>query len=163
MLGAWLLAAAGGLLAGLLTAGAVERDLDRQRSERQEIPAVVTADAVDAAPVRQIGARPARATVRWTGPDGSAHTDGARVPPGTRAGTGIAVWIDQRGRLAQEPLSGADAGLRAATAGVLVATAAGGTAWGCGWLVRVCLDRQRLRQWDEEWDRIDTQWGRKTG
>ncbi|MFF7984039.1 hypothetical protein ACFZDK_33820 [Streptomyces sp. NPDC007901] len=166
LLGAWLLAVAGGLLAGLLTTGTVERDLDRQRSERRESPAVVTTDAVaaaDQAPVKQIGARSVWATVRWSTPDGSAHTGRTRVPPGTRAGTTITVWTDQRGRLVDEPLSGADAWLRAAIAGVLVAAGAGGAVWVGGRLVRVRLDRQRLRQWGEEWDRIGTQWGRKTG
>jgi len=163
VLGVWLLAVAGGLLAGLLAAGAVERDLGRQRTEREETPAVVTTRAVDAGPVRQIGVRSAWATVRWTAPDGSPHRDRTRVPPGTRAGTTITVWTDRRGQLADEPLSAADAGVRAGAIGVLVATGTGGTVWGLGRLVRTCLDRQCLRQWDKEWEWIDTQGGRKTG
>lgn len=83
--------------------------------------------------------------------------------PGTRAGTRVTVWTDRRGGLASAPLSPADAAFRAVMMGGIVAVGAGATMWGSGRIVRVCLARQRLRQWDEEWERADTRRGGKTG
>ncbi|MFD0503629.1 hypothetical protein ACFQ0G_12955 [Streptomyces chiangmaiensis] len=159
------LAVAGAVLAGLLAAGAVERGLDRERAERQQVPAVVTKDAVDATPpTRQVGTPQAWTTVRWRTSDGSTHTDRTRVPPGTRAGTRITVWTDRHGNLASQPLAAADAVFRATVIGGLVAIGTGLTVWGvAGSCAGAFLSRYRLRQWDEEWARIDTRWGGKTG
>ncbi|WP_425578479.1 Rv1733c family protein [Streptomyces chiangmaiensis] len=128
------------MLAGLLAAGAVERGLDRERAERQQVPAVVTKDAVDATPpTRQVGTPQAWTTVRWRTSDGSTHTDRTRVPPGTRAGTRITVWTDRHGNLASQPLAAADAVFRATVIGGLVAIGTGLTVWGSGRIVCGCL------------------------
>ncbi|MEU5533611.1 hypothetical protein [Streptomyces sp. NPDC020362] len=163
MLISWLLAVLGGVLAGAVTAIAVAGDLDRQRAERREAQAVVAKDAVDTRPTRKVEDQQAWAAVRWKAPDGTTHTDRARVPPGTRAGARITVWTDGHGNLTAEPLSPTDAAFHEMVVGGLVAFGTGGAVWGCGRVVCVCLTRQRLRQWDEEWERIDTRWGRKTG
>ncbi|MFF4500391.1 hypothetical protein [Streptomyces sp. NPDC001401] len=164
VLAAWVLAVSVAVLAGLVTTGAVGRDLDRERAERQEVSAVVTKDAADATPsAREARPPQAWATVRWTAPDGSTHTHRTQVPSGTRAGTHVVVWTDRHNNLASEPLAPADAIFRATLVGGLVAIGAGGAVWGCGRITRGCLARQRLRHWDEEWERIDTRRGGKTG
>lgn len=159
----WLLAVLGAVVAGAVTAVAAAGDLDRQRAERREVQAVVTKDAVDTRPTRKVENQQAWAAVRWRAPDGTTHTDRARVPPDTRAGARITVWTDGHSNLTDEPLSSADAAFREMLVGGLVAIGTGGAVWGCGRVICVCLTRQRLRQWDEEWEQIDTRWGGKTG
>ncbi|WP_425276677.1 Rv1733c family protein, partial [Streptomyces diastatochromogenes] len=86
--------------------------LDRQRAERREVQAVVTRDAVGTRPTRKVEDQQAWAAVRWRAPDGTTHTDRARVPPDTRAGARITVWTDGHGNLTDEPLSPTDAAFR---------------------------------------------------
>ncbi|GHB51344.1 hypothetical protein GCM10010306_051320 [Streptomyces umbrinus] len=103
------------------------------------------------------------ATVRRTVPDGSTRTDEARVPPKTPAGSRVKVWMDKRGGLTAEPLTGGEVRIHASLGGVLAATGEGGAVLGAAWVARLCLDRWRTEQWNVEWDRIDIRWGRKTG
>ncbi|WSQ12799.1 hypothetical protein OG604_36305 [Streptomyces sp. NBC_01231] len=59
--------------------------------------------------------------------------------------------------------AGGDGTFRAVLTGALVGSGAAGTVWGCGRMVCVGLARQRVRQWDEEWEEADMRWGGKTG
>ncbi|MER6977861.1 hypothetical protein [Streptomyces carpinensis] len=61
----WLLAAVGGVLAGVVTAGAVSSGVARQRAGWQEVSAVVVKRAADQEPAQAVGTRQAWATVRW--------------------------------------------------------------------------------------------------
>ncbi|MBC2907620.1 hypothetical protein [Streptomyces cupreus] len=157
----WLCAASGGVLAGLVAGTASAESLERQRIERQEVPAVLLQDAEPRAKGR-MGSPPVWATVRWTGADGSRHTGQTRVKPGTEAGTRITVWVDTPGRLTTRPLSISAGPLQATATGALAATFAVSVVLGGGQAVHWLLDRRRLRQWDEEWKRADTRWGGTT-
>lgn len=149
-----------GLLAGLVTAVAVERDRDRERAERQGVSALVTKDAsVDEASAWPDGNRQAwaprslgrpRRLVAY-GPDLGA----ARYPrrhPGHR--------LD---RQARKPGLRAVVPTGAVMTGGIVAVGGGRNEGGSGRIVHVCRGRQRRRQRDEEWEPPDTRRGGRTG
>lgn len=160
---AWLVALAGGLLTGLVSADAVTRGLDRQWTQRRPVTAVLVERAPGVMSGRLGDDGRVWAGVRWTTPDGAVHTGRTKVPPGAASGSRVTVWTDRRGRLTTKPLSPAEAGFRAAWTGILVATGTAAAVYGGGRLARAGLDRRRARQWDDEWARIDTRRGGLTG
>lgn len=166
LLVAWLLAVVGGALAGLVTATAADRSFDRQRSERQEVVATVVKGAKDSdAKASDKVAADDRiwATVRWTASDGSVHSARTQVAAGTKAGAHTTLWVDRQGTPKTQPLEPAEALLEAALLGAMASVATAGLVWAGAIGVRGCLDRRRMTQWDKEWLRIDTRWGRMTG
>lgn len=163
VLTAWVCALVGGLLAGLVTAHAVEAAAERQRAQRREVSAVLVEDAKDPVPARATTDYRVWATVNWTAPDGSTYRDEVRVPPKAPAGSTVTVWTDASGYITAEPLTDGEARLHAVSGGVLAAVGAGGTVLVAARIVRLRLDQRRLAQWTAEWERIDTRWGWKTG
>ena len=85
--------------------------------------------------------------VQWR--DGTQQRTEKVVSPGiVKAGAHLTVWLDQRGRIVDAPLTSADASVDAATVGWtvwLLAVVFSGLA-GLG--IRHCLDRSRARSWD---------------
>ncbi|MET9680492.1 Rv1733c family protein [Streptomyces coeruleorubidus] len=163
VLAGWVFALLGGVGAGLMAAGAVERAVERQRAGTRQVTAVAVKDAPGPAPARAASDHRVWATVRWTAPDGSTHTDEARVPPRTPAGSTIPVWVNQSGDITTPPVSESEAWLHTTMGGGLAGALAGGTVLAAVWLTRLSLDRRRMAQWQAEWDRIDTRRGWKTG
>lgn len=169
LLAAWVLAVVGGVLAGLVTAEAADRTFERQRAERHQVTATVVenphsaGDAEDKVPTRVANGEPVWVTVRWTAPDGEVRTGRSQAAPDTPAGTHVTIWTDRQGTLAARPLEPTEALVEAALLGVMATAFTGGTVWACAYGVRGCLERRRLAQWDEEWQRIDTRWGRTAG
>ncbi|WP_155059598.1 Rv1733c family protein [Streptomyces blattellae] len=163
VLGAWILAIVCVLPAGLATKAAVQHDLDRQRAERQQVTAVLVADAGDKPTVSQADGDLVWANARWTAPDGKTRTGLAKVRPDTPAGSRITVWTDQSGALAAEPVSPGEARFQSVLAGGLAGVIAGAIVIGVSYGARAGLDRRRMAQWDAEWERIDTRRGGRTG
>ncbi|MEV0174714.1 hypothetical protein AB0I00_26785 [Streptomyces sp. NPDC050803] len=163
VLAGWAFALVGGLIAGLVAVGAVERAADQQRERSRQVSAVLMENAEDRSPARVAADYRVWAKVRWTEPDGSTHTDDARVPPKTKAGSQVTVWTDGSGQVTAEPLSGGETQLHAVSGGVLAALCTAGTVLGTVWVLRLWLERRRLEQWAVEWERIDTRNGWKTG
>ncbi|MFF2507601.1 hypothetical protein ACFVTY_30090 [Streptomyces sp. NPDC058067] len=155
----WLIAVVGGVIAGAVTAGAVVSLIAQERAERQKVTAVVTGERAEAQSYRTRGTSQVRATVRRTAPDSSARTGHTQVPSIDRTGTRVTVWTDRHGALVSAPLSPVDEVSRAVFMGGLVATGAGATAWGCGRIAREGLNRYRLHQWGQEWERGDLRHG----
>ncbi|MFC8358531.1 hypothetical protein ACFUIY_01540 [Streptomyces griseorubiginosus] len=157
----WIVALAGGLLAGKAAGSAMEDDLAHRRAAVHAVSAILTEDA-DAAPAVTedgIGAT-VHAKVRWTAPDGSVHNGLARTAPGRAKGSPVTVWIDRRGDVVRAPLAADQAGLQSALTGVLVAAGTGALSFGCGRLARLRLDRRRMRDWESEWARVAPSGGR---
>jgi hypothetical protein len=169
LLAAWVLAVLGGVLAGFAAGTAADRSFDRQRSERHEVVATVVKDnragaGKDGAAVTRVGEDDtAWATVRWTGPQGEEHKGRTQVAPDTRAGARVTIWTDPHGALASEPLTPPEALLEASLLGAMATAFTGGTVWAFAYGIRGCLERRRMAQWDAEWQRVDTRWGRMTG
>lgn len=163
VLASWVFALLGGVVAGLMAAGAVERAVERQRAETRQVSAVAVEDAPGPSPARAASDHRVWVKVRWTATDGSTHTDEARVPPRTPAGSTIAVWVNRSGEITSPPVSAGEARLHTTLGGGLAGALAGGAVLGAAWLTRLSLDRRRMAQWDAEWERIDTRRGWKTG
>ncbi|MEV7341040.1 DUF3592 domain-containing protein [Streptomyces sp. NPDC093544] len=158
---AWALTVFGGVFIGLAAAQSVEHGLAQQRAEWHSVPARLAADAPESTPTES-GADRVWAKVRWTAPDGSARTGQARVPAGTTEGTPVTVWTDPDGRLVTKPTTASQAQLRASLVGVLIGMSVAAVPFVCGRLVSGRLERRRMDQWDEEWERFGPIWGRKT-
>ncbi|WP_225859293.1 Rv1733c family protein [Streptomyces albicerus] len=163
VLAAWTVAVVGGLLAGLVTQDVMQQSLDRQRLVRHAVTAVLAEDAVATSSAITVDDQRVWVTARWTASDGSPRSGQTRVPLGSQAGSQVTVWTDEHDALASKPVSHTEAVLQSALAGALAVTVTGGVVWGAAQTVRVRLDRRRMDQWADEWERIDTWWGRKTG
>jgi hypothetical protein len=165
---AWLVVATGILAvaaafgAGVLTAHAVEHDLDALRAERHAVSAVATEDAQRTIGAEGTDADKAWAHVRWTAADGATRTGVARVGSATKAGSTAQVWLDAKGNLVPEPATADEAEFQGAVLGSASALAAGVAVILLGGLARARLDLRRQDQWDIEWALIDPQ-GRRTG
>ncbi|MEU1038553.1 hypothetical protein ACFYP4_16845 [Streptomyces sp. NPDC005551] len=160
---AWTLTVLCGMFTGLATARSVESGLARERVEWRPVTATVTQDAPRLrSAATSYGADRVWGRVRWTAPDGAAHTGQARVESGSAAGTAVTVWTDRAGRLVAQPVSASQARLRASMVGFLVGAGAASVPFAAGRLVRGRLELRRMEQWDLEWQRFGPLWGRKT-
>ena len=163
LLAAWIIALAGGLLAGLLTAGSMQESSDLARAEGRQVTAVLIRDPEHRATVHLEDGTLTWGTVRWTAADGSTHTGRTRVSATAHAGSRMTVWTDRHGALTPRPPSRTDAALQSALGGFWAGAATAGVVMGGAWLVRARLDHRRMDQWAEEWAQAATRWGRKTG
>ncbi|MEU1409255.1 hypothetical protein ABZ471_44700 [Streptomyces sp. NPDC005728] len=159
VLATWILVVLGGAVAGAAAALSVDSAFSARRAHVHPVSAVLTDDAARTPPTGS-GYDDGRvwATVRWTAPDGSVHTDRAKVFPGAPAGSGLRLWTDRADRVVAPPVSTAEAALQSSLTGVLVASSTGAAVWAGGWLVRSWRMRRRLSEWDEEWKRIGPEW-----
>lgn len=162
VLAAWALTVLGGVVAGLLATRSVEHNLDRQRVEWRPVVAQLTEDAPGTTAPSASGSERVWAEVRWTATDGSPHTGQTRVAPASTVGTPVTVWTDTEGRMVTEPATRSEARLRSSLIGVIVGVTAAGVPFVGGRLARGRLERRRMDEWDEEWERVGPLWGRKT-
>ncbi|MEU1010893.1 hypothetical protein [Streptomyces sp. NPDC005890] len=164
VLGACLLTVLAGVLAGLAAAGSVEDGLARERAAWR--PAVARVVKQVPGSSRRHGSHASStgeriwAEVRWTVPDGSAHTGQVRVEPGSKPGTPVTVWTDPQGHLVSRPTTASEAAFRATLIGLLVGVSAAAVPFVAGLAVRGRLERRRMEAWDTEWSRLGPQWGR---
>ncbi|WP_317441908.1 hypothetical protein [Streptomyces collinus] len=163
VLAAWLLTVVAGVLAGLAAARSVEHGLARERAAWHPTVAHVVAKAPGRAAAESADAERVWAEVRWAGADGAAHSGQARVAPGSKAGTAVTVWTDERGHLVTRPTTASEATLRATLTGGLVGLSAGAVPFVGGLVLRGRLERRRMDRWDAEWARLGPQWGRTAG
>jgi hypothetical protein len=164
LLAAWTLTVLAGVLAGLATARTVEQGMARERVEWRPVVALLTEQAP--------GARDSRAgtssgtsvwaEVRWSAPDGAAHTGQARVRPGSGVGTPVTVWTDPRGRLVTRPATASEARTRAVLVGGLAGGCAASVPFFAGRALRSRMESTRIDQWGYEWARFGPLWGGRT-
>ncbi|MER6013282.1 Rv1733c family protein [Streptomyces bluensis] len=169
LLVAWVLAVVGGALVGTTAAESADHTFEGQRAERHAVAATVVENARSAVDTKGAASRRvadddlAWVTVRWRATGGVEHTGRTQVAPDTRTGTRVTVWTDQHGVLTARPLDPGEARVEAALLGTMAAAFSGGAVWACAYGVRERLEQRRMAQWDEEWRRMDTRWGRRTG
>ncbi|MGW3248924.1 Rv1733c family protein [Streptomyces sp. NPDC001070] len=157
-----VLVAVGAPAAGAATAVAVEHDALHQGDGMRQVRAVVTEDAADAVENDYTGSTgKVRATVRWTAPDGAAHTGTARVDPNSRAGSTTRIWVDRHDDIREPPLTPVQAEVQGQVFGVLAAVGACGLVLAGRWAVRVRIDRHRAQAWDREWAEVGPSWGHR--
>ncbi|MFD2686770.1 hypothetical protein ACFS5L_18270 [Streptomyces phyllanthi] len=162
VLAAWTLTVLGGVAMGMVASRSVENNLAQQRVEWRPVVARLTEAAPGTAAPSGSTAERVWAEVRWTARDGSVHTGQARVAPASEMGTTVTVWTDTEGLMVTKPATESEARLRASLIGALVGATAAGVPFVGGRLVRGRLERRRMDQWDEEWERVGPQWERKT-
>jgi hypothetical protein len=98
-------------------------------------------------------------SAQWTGRDALVHSGTAYVRSGTRAGTKVQIWVDDRGLQTGPP------GMRSPHADAAMAAVftlfgiAAGLA-GIRRVIRWQLDRRRLRAWQLEWMTAGPGWTR---
>ncbi|WP_329173171.1 Rv1733c family protein [Streptomyces sp. NBC_01477] len=149
-----LVAMAGAILAGALSAQHLEDRYTQQRLERHSTRAVLTEDAPDASGAGSRVLVPAR----WTAPDGTSRTGSVKAVIGSARGTQVSVWADTRGALMTDPLSAPGAQIQADVIGGWTALAIfTGAVLGCGTTARL-LNRRRATQWAAEWAAVGPQW-----
>jgi hypothetical protein len=159
---AWVRAVAALLLCAVPLAGwwagqSVDRALKRVAREQRAERSLVRADFVHGGAGR--GAAGAVA-LRWTAPDGSAHTGDVPVSLEVWRGGELRVWTDREGALVPPPLDAATAAPHAVVAGVATGAAAAGAVLASRRLLLWRLMRRRLARWEREWARVGQDWGR---
>ena len=97
---------------------------------------------------------------QWTGRDGIVHTGTAYAGNGTRAGTTIRIWIDDRGLLSGPP-SRRDPRIDAAMAAILTVCGIAAGLAGIRRIIHWLLDRRRMRAWQLEWMTTGPGWSRR--
>ena len=126
-----------------------------EAAERHTVTGTVTTDA----PPRSDAENPApvKATVAYRVQDVPRQSL-TLVPPGTKAGTRLTLWVDRRGALTSPPLDPTTVTAQATGIGlgtfcglITVATAAYLT-------FRALLDRARLRRWAADWAAVEPRW-----
>ncbi|UXY33829.1 Rv1733c family protein [Streptomyces albidocamelliae] len=164
VLATWVLVLVGGALAGILAAQSSDAAFTARRAQLHSVSAVLTDDAARTPP-SSTGYDDGRvwAAVRWADPDGSVHTDRAKVFPGAPAGSRLTVWANRSDHVVPAPVTGSAADAQAALTGAIVAPSAAAAVWAAGWVVRNRLIRRRMAEWDEEWKRIGPRWGTPSG
>lgn len=152
---ALVLAATGlGVWAGVHVSAQQIQQATYQRSTRHVVTAVLVASAATST------SSTVPVTARWhTGHGMRTGTITARS--GLPAGSRVSIWIDRTGAPTTEPLTVAAGRINAVAAGVAVP---GGTALVVLLGLTLCryrLDRRRLTDWADEWDRIEPRWTRR--
>jgi hypothetical protein len=164
VLAVWALALIGGALVGWAAGRAVDQAFADRRAGVHAVSAELTENAADGSLIDSgydIGR--SWVTVRWTAADGSTHTGRAKALPTATAGSRLQAWADHSERLVAAPPSTAESTFSAVVAGALVAQLTATAVWGSGWMLRRRLFRQRLADWDAEWQRVGPQWRNLSG
>ncbi|GAB3490125.1 Rv1733c family protein [Amycolatopsis cihanbeyliensis] len=101
------------------------------------------------------------ARARWLRPDGSMVEGVIEAARGAKAGTDVAVWLDQAGNRVDAPDTPGKAVGEAVSVAVLgwlaVLAACALTFVGTRWMI----DRSRYAAWDREWEKVESGWSRK--
>jgi len=162
VLAAWALATAGGAVAGVAGAQAVETAQARSGAEHWPATAVLLSTVPRGARAPATYNR-VRANVRWIDAQGTVRNATADVKVGTPVGSTVPVWTDGHGHLVGEPASPAVATARVVMAGTGVGLAGGLFVLAGGRLIRLRVERRATDRWGEEWELTGERWGRKAG
>nr|WSY51049.1 hypothetical protein OG999_13615 [Streptomyces sp. NBC_00886] len=162
VLAAWAFATAGGAVAGVAGAEAVEAGQARDAAEHQPATAVLLG-TVPRSVRATVEYNRVRAEVRWTDAQGTVRTATADVKAGTAVGSTVPVWTDGHGHLVDEPVSPAVETARVVMGGTGVGLAGGLFVLAGGRLIRLRVERRATERWGEEWALAGERWGRKAG
>jgi hypothetical protein len=97
--------------------------------------------------------------LRWTGPDGSAHSKKVSADLEVWRSSGVRLWTDRHGELVPAPLDGATAATHAVLAGIAVGAATGGMVLIFRSVLVWRLTIRRMAFWEREWARAGQDWG----
>ena len=97
-------------------------------------------------------------TGQWVTLAGARHEGPVRVPPGTRAGTSVPVWVGSNGELTTAPLRRQSIQGTAMAVGALVLGGVPVTAWTLYFFLCFGLDARRERRWEMGWAAVEPIW-----
>lgn len=151
-------------LLGSLTYADLDAASARTRATTQQIDALVTSEPTLRSEESAVfDPTEHYATVAWEWPPGQRHSDEVRVPDEAEQGATVPVRVDSEGRRVAEPPS-------STSNAVLGISAAVGFWVACTVVVVVALQatryfgwRARMRQWDRDWLKFETERGRTKG
>ncbi|MEL3944342.1 MULTISPECIES: Rv1733c family protein [Streptomyces] len=152
-------APAAGVVAGALAHRDGVAAARAERTDRHRVPAVLTENAPPVVPAADGTVPRYQVSAQWTASDGTRRTGDALAPAGSRRGEHVAVWLDARGRVAEEPVDAGDVLLRVLGAS---SAAAAGTALAALislHSVRAVLNKRRMAAWDDAWQKTGPEWG----
>ena len=135
---------------------------DAEAAERSRTRAVLLEDA--GSPRRDIsgeGGAPqqlAQVQARWSRPDGTAREGIVLIPPRTRLGTAVPVWVDREGNLTRAPRDRADISNSSYVVGALLLLGVPLTTWALYAVLCCTLDARRERLWGREWAAVEPDW-----
>lgn len=132
---------------------AAQREQSVQEASWRTVPAVVRSapEAVRSVPL-------AEATARWTAPDGAMVMSRIPVPPGTRPGTTVRIWVTRDGTPTSAPLLDSQVSGQTKFAATAAVTALAFTTAAAGAMARGSLDKRRMAGWDAEWRATGPRW-----
>ncbi|MEV3858924.1 hypothetical protein AB0J38_31995 [Streptomyces sp. NPDC050095] len=160
---ALLVAPAAGAVAGWAAHADARDHLRAQQASRRPQQARLIEDAPDVVPAAS-GVQD-RLTygvvVRWTDGTGRTITADAPVLAGLDRGDPTTVWLDRGGAVTTAPWTGDDVWSHTLAAGFLVTATTAGLAVTSRLLLHQVLARRRLAQWEQEWRRVEPQWGHR--
>lgn len=125
----------------------------QQLADRHAVTAIAQADA----PVAGMGRvateqHSTKVPARW-----SAHGEAEIVvPPATKKGDHIRVWLDKQGSVVRPPLTKTDATIGATCTGLLTWLGIVTGLWGLFALAKAGINRGRYSRWNREWLLFDT-------
>jgi hypothetical protein len=151
---ALLLAVPLGLLGGAVAHTGVEATAQQQADTRTPALALLLADAPDGTAAEVS----VPASAGWTAPDGGARTGTVDASPGAPAGTTVDVWVDERGRITDPPLTGSEVTGQAVVIGSLVSLAVVIAGMSGHLVVLWLLERRRYRRWEAGWASVEPLW-----
>ncbi|GAB3430813.1 Rv1733c family protein [Flindersiella endophytica] len=97
----------------------------------------------------------------WTQPDGTPRTAPITATPGAKAGDRVVVWLNESGAPTQPPMRPGDIALSAVLTAVFVLVMVEVCLCLAYALIRALLDRARMAQWHDEWERVEPAWRRR--
>ena len=131
------------------------RTAQAQQATWRQVPAVLTATA----PATGFRQYQVPAPAKWTAPDGTRHTGTIPVPPGTKAGHAVMVWVDAAGQYTDHPpLQVSQVQAQVVLAVMFTPLAVGVIVLCAGLLAHVLLGRRRLAAWDTDWQVTEPHW-----
>ncbi|GAA0463401.1 Rv1733c family protein [Streptomyces olivaceiscleroticus] len=148
----------------VMASRAAQDTVQEQRRDRHSATAVLVEDAPEQAPATGYSGADndkVSVAVRWRDTQGSVRTGTAPSEPGRKAGTAVAIWLDDRGRLTKQPLGSVDGAVTVGMTGIAAALGWSVAVLSAAWGTRLGLDRWRARQWGREWAQVGPQWGQK--
>ena len=140
------------IAAGHLSTGIGSRASYAQQAARHQVPAVLLA------PVPASGLNHDHVPARWVASDARRRAGLISVPPDTRTGATVRVWVDVAGRLTGPPVQPRRVQDRVELAPLLAFITVGVVVLCIGQLAFGALDRRRLAAWEADWRATEPQW-----
>ncbi len=94
----------------------------------------------------------------WTEPGAGVRTATAHVPPGTRRGDTVDLWLDALGRPVAPPPGAVAVQQHTVAVGVCAAGLTAGVVLLARTAVRRTVVQRRLVEWERAWERTEPQW-----